>query len=43
MTVHTKEKKISTTSDSHTTILRNEGIPFDASLFEDININKNPL
>jgi len=43
MTVHTKEKKISTTSDSHTTILRNEGIPFDASLFEDININKSAV
>ena len=41
----TKKKTKSFISKDHSVILhqRNEGIPFDASLFEDININRSAV
>ncbi|MFZ1749363.1 MAG: hypothetical protein WAU01_04200, partial [Saprospiraceae bacterium] len=38
-----KNKKINTESISQTDHLRNEGIPFDASLIEGININRSAV
>jgi hypothetical protein len=43
MTVKSKEKKIITESKTKIHILRNDGIPFDASLIEYININKSAV
>lgn len=38
-----KVKSMKSNKKSHTEIARNEGIPFDASLFEDLNINRSAV
>ncbi len=43
MTVKSKEKKIITESKTKIHIMRNDGIPFDASFIEHININKSAV
>ena len=43
MAVQSKEKKIKMETISHTEHLRNEGIPYDASLIEGIQVNKSAV
>jgi deoxyribose-phosphate aldolase len=42
-TITTKEKKGKTNNQVEHTLVRNDGIPFDASLFKDLNINKSAV